>query len=218
MADMKDMLTETAFTLPGTKTKVPRWAVLLAAGGLIIILLFVKKAGSEATATEEATAEEEEEEGVGAGDWLDDLITQIEQPQGIVESPSQAGSVPYYEYAVTPTVAENAALGAPPPGSLRAMMIEQSALSGWTPESPQPEHSGMTTGPLRGIQALGEVRQYQEKMAKPSVQEIMNVSAPKKVLKGTAGKSTSKVGYTGAPTVKSTAKPSIQQIMNVSGK
>jgi hypothetical protein len=53
------MLTETAFVLPGTKLKIPRWAVLATLGGVILIVLLAKKQGAAIGTTEEAATDEE---------------------------------------------------------------------------------------------------------------------------------------------------------------
>lgn len=79
MAGGMSMLTETAFVMPGTKVAVPRWAVLGVGGALIVILLLVNKAGSSAAAAE--SEGEEGEGGGGIGDFIDQLIDEMNLPQ-----------------------------------------------------------------------------------------------------------------------------------------
>ena len=87
--EVASMLTETAFVLPGTKLKIPRWAVLATLGGVIVIVLLAKKQGATIGTTEEDTGEEEA--APGGADWssfLEKLMEELNQWQGPVAPPA----------------------------------------------------------------------------------------------------------------------------------
>lgn len=99
MAD--NFLTETAFVVPGTKARVPRWAVLAVLAGVVVILLLRQQAGPGAAPEDESFAEEESEGGIGSLiDELAELTSQINVPQGLEDFSQMSVD---YDYSETPT-------------------------------------------------------------------------------------------------------------------
>jgi hypothetical protein len=98
------MAGEATITIPGTQTKVPKWAPLAAVGVIAAILLLKPKASDQGDFNEEGTAEEE---GAGVGSF-EDLLNELLGSQGL-EAPGEPMQVGYS--ADSP----NQPVGTPPP-------------------------------------------------------------------------------------------------------
>ena len=84
------MAGEATITIPGTQTKVPKWAPLAAVGVIAAILLLKPKASDQGDFNEEGTAEEE---GAGVGSF-EDLLNELLGSQGL-EAPGEPMQIGY---------------------------------------------------------------------------------------------------------------------------
>jgi len=143
------MAGEATITIPGTQTKVPKWAPLAAVGVIAAILLLKPKASDQGDFNEEGTAEEE---GAGVGSF-EDLLNELLGSQGL-EAPGEPMQVAYS--ADSP----NAPLGVtlPPPPDRKSLSFIPLKLSGpaiYADASPTSQRTILRATSISDISSFG---------------------------------------------------------------
>lgn len=142
--------------MPEPLQRVLAWAKAnpVLAGGLVIGAAVLGYIISKAAKGTEATvAETAEEAGIGGGEsgLGDDVIPIQPIPEVLLPEPGYLGSGQPSNNQPSQPVSFGSSI-APHKQFSRAEFAAYSIAQGWTPSTPQPQHSGMTTGPLRGLQ------------------------------------------------------------------